>query len=174
MLKHSQPAFTFTWASYCFPYILIIASARTVMFRLSLPSRFTFVPSLSMTQPKTTSFPVRRPAFASEWGTLFRSSPRTTTTGGRESWRTLRTGRQASFHPQSYRSGKEQPARLLSLLHLFTLMLMRNIMAYNGKSKGSPLLGFSLLCPAYARYVDFKRLDNLWFIKKKNTNCQYH
>lgn len=134
-----------------FPVYIDYCCSTNGDVRLSLPSRFTSVPSLSMTQPKTTSFPVRRQAFASEWGTLFRSSPRTTTTGGRGSWRTPRTGPQASFHHRSSRSGEEPPARLSSPPNLFTFTLTHNIVASHGESTGSPLLVCSLPCPAYAR-----------------------
>lgn len=136
--KYSQTVCVHT-DSMLFPvYIDYCYSTNCDVWLSPPPSRSTFVPSLSMTQPKTTSFPVRRQAFASGWGTLFRSSPRTTTTGGRESWRILRTGRQASSHHQSCRSGKEQRTPLLALLDLVTLMLIHNIMAPHGKSKNLP------------------------------------
>ena len=73
---------------------------------LSRPSRFMYVLSLSMTRRKMTSSRARRRGFASGWATSFRSSPRTTTTGGRESWRTPRTAPRASSPHLSCRSGE--------------------------------------------------------------------
>lgn len=63
---------------------------------------------MNTTPPKTNSSPARRPAFASGWATSSRSSPRMTTTGGRASWRTRKTARQASSRHRSCRSGERE------------------------------------------------------------------
>lgn len=68
--------------------------------------------SLSMTQPKMSSFLAKKQAFGSEWETSSRSSTRMTITGGRADWRTQRMVQLGSFHPQSYKSGEFIPFKM--------------------------------------------------------------
>lgn len=104
-----QPKLFFCCASGSRGHSTILCHrASTYKYSVSRSCSYRFMSalSLSMTRQRMTSFHVRRRAFASGWVTSFRSSLKTTTTGGRESWRTPRTAPRASSLHLSCRSGE--------------------------------------------------------------------